>query len=39
LGLAITKAYVEILGGKIRVESEPGVGTSFYVTFPNRKIN
>jgi len=39
LGLAITKAYVEILGGKIRVESEPDVGTSFYVTFPNRKIN
>ena len=34
LGLSITKAYVELLGGKIRVESKPGEGSVFYFTFP-----
>jgi len=34
LGLAITKAYIEILGGKIWVESESGKGSSFYFTLP-----
>jgi len=32
LGLSITKAYVEHLGGKIWVESEPGKGSCFYFT-------
>ncbi len=27
LGLAITKAYIELLGGQINIESEPGQGT------------
>ena len=34
LGLAIVKAFVDRLGGKIWLESEPGVGSSFYFTLP-----
>ena len=34
LGLAICKAYIEILGGKIWVESEVGIGTQFYFSLP-----
>jgi len=34
LGLSISKAYVEMLGGKIWVESEAGHGSIFYFTLP-----
>jgi hypothetical protein len=34
LGLSISKAYAEMLGGKIWVESEEGVGSTFYFTVP-----
>jgi signal transduction histidine kinase len=34
LGLSITKAYIEMLGGKIWVESQDGIGSTFYFTLP-----
>jgi len=34
LGLSITKAYVEMLGGTIRVESNEDHGSTFYFTLP-----
>lgn len=34
LGLSIAKAYVEMLGGKIWVKSEPEKGSVFYFTSP-----
>jgi PAS domain S-box-containing protein len=34
LGLSISKAYVKLLGGKIWVESEEGMGSIFYFTLP-----
>jgi signal transduction histidine kinase len=37
LGLAIAKQWVEAHGGTIRVESEPGRGTTFTFTLPRAK--
>ncbi|MFZ4706927.1 MAG: PAS domain S-box protein [Bacteroidales bacterium] len=34
LGLAITKSYVEMLGGEIWVESREGIGSTFYFNLP-----
>jgi signal transduction histidine kinase/CheY-like chemotaxis protein len=37
LGLVITKAIVECMGGKIDFESEPGAWTKFFFTVPLKK--
>jgi len=34
LGLSISAGYVELMGGKIWVESEPEKGSVFYFTIP-----
>ncbi|MBV8050553.1 MAG: GAF domain-containing protein [Acidobacteriaceae bacterium] len=39
LGLSVTYGIIQEHAGKIRVESEPGAGTSFYLDFPlSRKV-
>ncbi|TKG95728.1 GAF domain-containing protein [Puteibacter caeruleilacunae] len=37
LGLSLSKAYVEKMGGKIWVDSATGQGATFYVTIPIKK--
>ena len=39
LGLAISKGYTELLGGKIWIESEPGKGSTFYLSIPYLPLN
>lgn len=36
IGLAVTKAFIELHGGAISVQSEPGRGSEFTVTLPVR---
>ena len=38
LGLSITKSYIELLGGKISVESEIGIGSQFNFTLPYHRV-
>jgi len=37
LGLSISKAYAEMLGGRVGVESKPGEGSTFYFSVPWRE--
>jgi PAS domain S-box-containing protein len=39
LGLSISKSYVDMLGGKIWVESEEGLGSTFYFTIPYNPVS
>lgn len=38
LGMPISKRIVESMGGQIKIESEFGVGTTFHVLIPNKKV-
>ena len=37
LGLALTKRFVELHGGTLSLQSEPGVGSTFIFTIPSEK--
>jgi PAS domain S-box-containing protein len=38
LGLSISKAYVELMGGRIWLDSEPGKGSLFHFTIPYKPV-
>lgn len=37
IGLTLAQAFVKLLGGNIWLESDPGVGSTFYFTLPYKK--
>ena len=36
IGLALVKGYVDLMGGTIRVDSQPGEGTTFHIRLPSQ---
>jgi PAS domain S-box-containing protein len=38
LGLALSKGYVELLGGRLSITSEPGTGSTFSFSLPYKKV-
>ncbi|MBO7698131.1 MAG: response regulator, partial [Erysipelotrichaceae bacterium] len=38
LGMAITKSFIDMMGGQITVESEKGIGSTFTVTIPLTRV-
>ena len=39
LGLSISKAFVEVLGGEMWLDSTPGEGSVFYFTLPRQELD
>jgi CheY-like chemotaxis protein len=39
LGLAISRSLCEMMGYRLEVQSEPGVGSTFSIVFPTRHVN
>lgn len=38
IGLALCREFAEVMQGRIRVESKPGAGSSFYFEFPKKEV-
>jgi PAS domain S-box-containing protein len=39
LGLPISKAYIELLGGKVWIDSDVNLGAKFYFSIPLKRVN